>query len=80
MKFKGYTNEVRKYIDEKYTDLIENIFAHDVAYDLSDGIRADRVYLERSKGIDRYNRNNKRSKEIFTDLYNYMKSEKEIVE
>ena len=53
-KFREYTKEIALHLDEKYNDLVENIFANDVAWDLSAGEKPDSVYLNRSGGINRY--------------------------
>ena len=31
VKFKEYTKEVSEYLDAKYNDIVDNIFANDVA-------------------------------------------------
>ena len=31
VKFKEYTKEIASHLDEKYNDIVENIFANDVA-------------------------------------------------
>ena len=72
-KFKVYTNEIAKHLDSKYKDLVDYIFANDVAYDLSMGYNPADVYLSRCHGINRYHRSTEQSRYIFTYVYNYMK-------
>ena len=72
-KFKVYTNEIAKHLDSKYKDLVDYIFANDVAYDLSMGYNPAGVYLSRCPGINRYHRSTEQSRDIFTYVYNYMK-------
>ena len=72
-KFKEYTKEVVEHLDAKYNDIVDNIFANDVAWDLSLGERPDNVYLGRCNGINRYYRSSEQSKEIFKYVFNYMK-------
>ena len=73
VKFKEYTKEVSEHLDAKYNDIVDNIFANDVAWDLSLGERPDNVYLGRCAGINRYYRSSEQSKEIFKYVFNYMK-------
>lgn len=73
IKFKEYTKEVGSIIDKNYVDLVENIYAHDVAWDLSIGIMPDKVYLNRSVGINRYHRSSQRGVEIFNEIVSLMK-------
>ena len=72
-KFREYTKEIAEHLDAKYKDLIDNIFANDVAYDLSIGNNPADVYLSRCHGINRYHRSTEQSREIFTYVHNYMK-------
>lgn len=72
-KFKEYTKEIAEHLDSKYKDVIDNIFANDVAYDLSIGNNPADVYLSRCPGINRYHRSTEQSRDIFTYVYNYMK-------
>lgn len=73
MKFKNYTKEIAVHLDNKYTDLVENIYANDIAFDLSQGKEPHKTYLDRSGGINRYYRSNEKGKEIFEYVYNLMK-------
>ena len=73
VKFKEYTKEVSEHLDAKYNYIVDNIFANDVAWDLSIGERPDNVYLGRCTGINRYYRSSEQSKEIFKYVFNYMK-------
>ena len=72
-KFKEYTKGVAEHLDAKYNNIVDNIFANDVAWDLSIGERPDNVYLSRCTGINRYYRSSEQSKEIFKYVFNYMK-------
>ena len=72
-KFREYTKEIAEHLDSKYKDVIDNIFANDVAYDLSMGYNPADVYLSRCPGINRYHRSTEQSRDIFTCVYNYMK-------
>lgn len=72
-KFREYTKEIAEHLDSKYKDVIDNIFANDVAYDLSMGYNPECVYLSRCPGINRYHRSTEQSRDIFTYVYNYMK-------
>ena len=72
-KFREYTKEVCEHLDAKYNNIVDNIFANDVAWDLSIGERPDNVYLGRCDGINRYHRSTEQSRDIFTYVYNYMK-------
>lgn len=72
-KFREYTKEIAEHLDSKYKDVIDNIFANDVAYDLSMGYNPEVVYLSRCPGINRYHRSTEQSRDIFTYIYNYMK-------
>ena len=73
VKFKEYTKGVAEHLDAKYNNIVDNIFANDVAQDLSIGERPDNVYLGRCTGINRYHRSSEQSKEIFKYVFNYMK-------
>ena len=73
VKFKEYTKGVAEHLDAKYNNIVDNIFANDVAWDLSIGERPDNVYLGRCTGINRYDRSSEQSKEIFKYVFNYMK-------
>ena len=73
IKFKEYTKGVAEHLDAKYNNIVDNIFANDVAWDLSIGERPDNVYLGRCTGINRYYRSSEQSKEIFKYVFNYMK-------
>ena len=73
VKFKEYTKGVAEHLDAKYNNIVDNIFANDVAWDLSLGERPDNVYLGRCNGINRYYRSSEQSKEIFKYVFNYMK-------
>ena len=73
VKFKEQTNGVSEHLDAKYNNIADNIFANDVALDLSIGERPDNVYLGRCTGINRYYRSTEQSKEIFKYVFNYMK-------
>ena len=73
IKFKEYTKGVAEHLDAKYNSILDNIFANDVAWDLSIGKRPDNVYLGRCTGINRYYRSSEQSKEIFKYVFNYMK-------
>ena len=73
VKFKEYTKEIVSHLNEKYNDLVENIFANDVAYDLSIGEKPDSVYLNRSVGINRYYRSTDNGREIFNYVFDLMK-------
>ena len=73
VKFKEYTKWVAKYLDANYNNIVDNIFANDVALDLSIGERPDNVYLGRCTGINCYYRSSEQSKEIFKYVFNYMK-------
>lgn len=73
VKFKEYTKEIASHLNEKYNDLVENIFANDVAYDLSIGEKPDSVYLNRSVGINRYYRSTDNGREIFNYVFDLMK-------
>ena len=72
-KFREYTKEIAEHLDSKYKDVIDNMFANDVAYDLSMGYNPEGVYLSRCPGINRYHRSTEQSRYIFTYVYNYMK-------
>ena len=72
-KFREYTKEIAEHLDSKYNNIVDNIFANDVAWDLSIGERPDNVYLGRCDGINRYHRSTEQSRDIFTYVYNYMK-------
>ena len=72
-KFKEYTKKIAEHLDSKYKDLVDNIFANDVAYDLSMGYSPADVYLSRCPGINRYHRSTEQSREIFRYVHNYMK-------
>ena len=72
-KVKEYTSGVAEHLDAKYNNIVDNIFANDVALDLSIGERPDNVYLGRCTGINRYYRSTEQSKEIFKYVFNYMK-------
>lgn len=71
-KFREYTKEIALHLDEKYNDLVENIFANDVAWDLSTGEKPDSVYLNRSGGINRYYRSKDKGQEIFKYVFDLM--------
>ena len=73
-KFKEYTKEIAEHLDSKYNDVIDNMFANDVAYDLSIGNNPADVYLSRCPGINRYHRSTEHSREIFRYVHNYMKN------
>ena len=73
VKFKEYKKGVAEHLDAKYNNIVDNIFANDVAWDLSIGERPDNVYLGRCTGINRYYRSSEQSKEIFKYVFNYMK-------
>lgn len=73
VKFSEYTKDIASHLNEKYNDLVENIFANDVAYDLSIGEKPDSVYLNRSVGINRYYRSADKGKEIFNYVFDLMK-------
>lgn len=73
VKFKEYTKYIASHLNEKYNDLVENIFANDVAYDLSIGEKPDSVYINRSVGINRYYRSTDKGKEIFNYVFDLMK-------
>ena len=73
VKFKEYTKDIASHLNEKYNDLVENIFANDVAYDLSIGEKPDSVYLKRSVGINRYYRSTDNGREIFNNVFDLMK-------
>ena len=73
VKFREYTKEIALHLDEKYNDLVENIFANDVAWDLSTGEKPDSVYLNRSGGINRYYRSKDKGREIFKYVFDLMK-------
>ena len=53
-KFKEYTKGVAEHLDAKYNNIVDNIFANDMALDLSIGERPDNIYLGRCTGINRY--------------------------
>lgn len=73
-RFKKYTKEIAESLNDQYNDIVENIFANDVAYDLSCGIQAYKVWCERSGGIIRYYRGQTdRAREIFNYVYEFMK-------
>ena len=72
-KFKEYTKGVAEHLDAKYDDIVDNIFANDVAWDLYLDERPDNVYLGRCDGINRYHRSSEQSKEIFKYVFTYMK-------
>lgn len=72
-KFREYTKEIAEHLDSKYKDVIDNIFANDVAYDLSMDCNPAGVYISRCPGINRYHRSTEQSRDIFTYVYNYMK-------
>ena len=72
-KFREYTKEIALHLDEKYNDLVENIFANDVAWDLSTGENPYSVYLNRSGGINRYYRSKDKGREIFKYVFDLMK-------
>ena len=73
IKFKEYTKGVAEHLDAKYNNIVDNIFANDVVWDLSIGERPDNVYIGRCTGINRYYRSSEQSKEIFKYVFNYMK-------
>lgn len=73
-KFKEYTKKIAEHLDSKYKDVIDNMFANDVAYDLSMGYNPAGVYLSRCPGINRYHLSTEQSRDIFTYVYNYMKN------
>lgn len=73
VKFKEYTKGVAEHLDAKYNNIVDNIFANDVAWDLSICERPYNVYLGRCTGINRYYRSTEQSKEIFKYVFNYMK-------
>lgn len=73
VKFSEYTKDIASHLNEKYNDLVENIFANDVAYDLSIGEKPDSVYLNRSVGINRYYRSTDKGIEIFNYVFDLMK-------
>lgn len=73
-KFKEYTKKIAEHLDSKYNDVIDNMFANDVANDLSMGYNPAGVYLSRCPGINRYHRSTEQSRDIFTYVYNYMKN------
>ena len=72
-KFKEHKKGVAEHLDAKYNDIVDNIFANDVALDLSIVERPDNVYLGRCTCINRYYRSTEQSKEIFKYVFNYMK-------
>ena len=72
-KFNEYTKKIAEHLDSKYKDVIDNMFANDVANDLSMGYNPAGVYLSRCHGINRYHRSTEQSRDIFTYVYNYMK-------
>lgn len=72
-KFKEYTKKIAEHLDSKYNDVIDNMFANDVANDLSMGYNPAGVYISRCPGINRYHRSTEQSRDIFTYVYNYMK-------
>lgn len=72
-KFREYTKKIAEHLDSKYNDVIDNMFANDVANDLSMGYNPAGVYLSRCPGINRYHRSTERSRDIFIYVYNYMK-------
>ena len=69
---KKYTEIVASHLNGKFPDLVEGIFANDVAYDLSNGEKPKDAYAKRRKGIDRYYRSRKRGEEIFNYVCRYM--------
>lgn len=71
VKFKEYTKWVAKHLDARYNNIVDNIFANDVALDLSIGESPYNVYLGRCTGINRYYRSTEQSKEIFKYVFNY---------
>ena len=73
VKFSEYTKDIASHLNEKYNDLVDNIFANDVAYDLSIGEKPDSVYLNCSVGINRYYRSSDKGKEIFNYVFDLMK-------
>ena len=73
-KFKEYTKKIAEHLDSKYNDVIDNMFANDVANDLSMGYNPAGVYISRCPGINRYHRSTEQSRDIFTYVYNYMKN------
>ena len=73
VKFKEYKKGVAEHLDAKYNNIVDNIFANDVALDLSIGERPDNVYLGRWDGINRYHRSSEQSKEIVKYVFTYMK-------
>ena len=72
-KFMEYTKEIAEHLDSKYNDVIDNMFANDVANDLSMGYNPAGVYLSRCPGINRYHCSTEQSRDIFIYVYNYMK-------
>ena len=73
-RFKKYTKDIAEALNKEYKGLVENIFANDVAWDLSCDIQADKVWSERSGGIIRYYRGSTdRAREIFKHVYDMMK-------
>lgn len=72
-KFMEYTKEIAEHLDSKYKDVIDNMFANDVANDLSMGYNPAGVYLSRCPGINRYHCSTEQSRDIFIYVYNYMK-------
>lgn len=72
-KFREYTKKIAEHLDSKYNDVIDNMFANDVANDLSMGYNPAGVYLSRCPGINRYHCSTEQSRDIFIYVYNYMK-------
>lgn len=72
-KFREYTKEIAEHLDSKYKDVIDNIFANDVANDLSMGYNPADVYIRRCRGINSYHGTIEQSRDIFRYVYNYMK-------
>ena len=72
-KFMEYTKKIAEHLDSKYNDVIDNMFANDVANDLSMGYNPAGVYLSRCPGINRYHCSTEQSRDIFIYVYNYMK-------
>ena len=72
-KFREYTKKNAEHLDSKYNDVIDNMFANDVANDLSMGYNPAGVYLSRCPGINRYHCSTEQSRDIFIYVYNYMK-------
>lgn len=71
---KRYTENIASYLNGKFPDMVDGIYANDVAHDLSIGEKPSEVYRNRRKGIDRYYRSRKRGEEIFKFVLNYMQN------